>query len=101
MKPLLASTTLSQTEHFREPERFRGRATVPGGTLPLGTLPLADIFQGYGGPEGPFPRGKQRNLAEAPRLDGKRRKRSAIGGQERKWAPNGGNKRKPVGMIGK
>ena len=35
------SNEVTKAEHFRGPERFRGRATVPGGTIPL-----AEVFRG-------------------------------------------------------
>ena len=44
----------------------------------------------YGGPEGQFPRGKQRNLAEAP----------ANGGNDGRLAAKSGNARRKAETIG-
>ena len=61
----------------------------------------------YGGPEGQFPRGKQRNLTEAGANSGYDRHVSANSGYDRQIAARGGetaakrvDKRKPTGIVG-
>ena len=67
-----------EAEHLRGPERIRECGNVPGGTPTL-----ADMFRRYGGPEGPFPSGNERQHTRSAAIGGCWRDSSAFSGEER------------------